>query len=91
MDPAEPYYGVMDPSIWVSKDDAEFVDVIHVNSDTLLGVRYSSIKIELALISRDIFREACPCTVLWGTSISTRTEASTSPVATTSWVWRVVS
>ena len=39
MDPAEPYYGVMDPSIWVSKDDAEFVDVIHVNSDTLLGVR----------------------------------------------------
>jgi len=37
MDPAEPYYGVMDPSIWVSKDDAEFVDIIHVNSDTLLG------------------------------------------------------
>ena len=52
MDPAEPYYGVMDPSIWVSKDDAEFVDVIHVNSDTLLGVRHPSIinlAIELAI------------------------------------------
>ena len=51
MDPAEPYYGVMDPSIWVSKDDAEFVDIIHVNSDTLLGVRYHSIKSELNLPS----------------------------------------
>ena len=40
-DPAEPWYGVTDPSLWVSKDDAEFVDVIHVNSDTLLGVSYS--------------------------------------------------
>ena len=51
MDPAEPYYGVMDPAIWVSKDDAEFVDIIHVNSDTLLGVRYPSIKSELNLPS----------------------------------------
>ena len=39
-DPAEPYYGVMDPSLWVSKEDAEFVDIIHVNSDTLFGVSY---------------------------------------------------
>ena len=34
----------MDPTVWVCKDDAEFVDVIHVNSDTLFGVSASCIK-----------------------------------------------
>ena len=32
-------------------------------------------------------REACPCTVHWATSTSTPMAVSTSPAATTSWVW----
>ena len=112
-DPAEPYYGVMDPSLWVSKEDAEFVDIIHVNSDTLFGVSYSksfqtksyppnpelfniltkldnseliqrSFKSNLMLL---FLREACPCMVRWATSTSIPMVVSTSPAATTSWVW----
>ena len=39
-DPATGPKMYMDPSLWVSKEDAEFVDIIHVNSDTLFGVSY---------------------------------------------------
>ena len=112
-DPATGPKMYMDPSLWVSKEDAEFVDIIHVNSDTLFGVSYSKSfqtksyppNLELfniltkldnsELIQRSFtsnlmllfLREACPCMVHWATSTSIPMVVSTSPAATTSWVW----
>ena len=39
LDPAKPYFDVLDPSLRVSKNDGQFVDVIHTNSGQLWDVR----------------------------------------------------
>lgn len=35
VEPASPLFLEMDPSEWVNRDDAAFVDVMHTNSDTI--------------------------------------------------------
>ena len=43
LDPAGPWFEVVDRRNMVSKDDAEFVDVIHTNSGSILNVTISDI------------------------------------------------
>jgi hypothetical protein len=39
IEPASPYIEYMDPKLWVGKNDANFVDVLHTNSAPLYAVR----------------------------------------------------
>lgn len=39
LDPARPYFEILDPSLQLNKNDGEYVDVIHTNSGSLIDVR----------------------------------------------------
>ncbi len=41
LEPAQPYVNMLDPALWVNKEDAELVDVLHTNSDHLISVKSS--------------------------------------------------
>eukprot|EP00094_Tigriopus_californicus_P011914 TCALIF_11509-PA protein Name:"Similar to PNLIP Pancreatic triacylglycerol lipase (Oryctolagus cuniculus)" AED:0.24 eAED:0.24 QI:0/0/0/1/1/1/2/0/197 len=41
LDPARPYFEILDPALQLNKNDGEYVDVIHTNSGSLINVRYN--------------------------------------------------
>lgn len=40
LDPAAPWFDIQDPSLRLTKDDGDLVDVVHTNSGELVDVRY---------------------------------------------------